>query len=366
MISGYATPEGTADFATSSNALRSNFKKFQQLMLSNVGIGTYLGDADAATDELVKNAVKQSVLSGINVIDTAINYRSQKAERTVGKAVAELISEEKANRQQLFICTKNGYVTNDADMQQDFWEYIREQFTSKGVIGSGEISSGYHCMTVPYLSDQLERSLKNLEVDCIDLMYLHNAVEGQIQDVPRKQFVENLFKVFELYEKKRSEGKIRFYGMATWECFRVSKDNPQYISLSETVAMAMQIAGDDHGFRFIQLPFNMYYDQALLQRYQTYLNNDVSILECAHGLGIGVFSSVPFMQGRLLQPGTMPEFGSLKPSLRALQFIRSSPGILAPLVGQKTPAHVSENMEIMQVAPLSEDEFRFTLKKLTS
>ena len=366
MISGYATRNGTADFATSSGVPPSNFKKFLNLTLSNVGMGTYLGDPDSSTDEMVKNAVKKSVLSGINVIDTAINYRSQKAERSVGRAISELVEEGKISRQQVLVCTKNGYVTNDADIRQDFWEYVKEQFTSKGIVQPGEISSGYHCMTVSYLSDQLERSLKNLGMECIDLMYLHNAVEGQIKDMTRPQFLENLYKVFEMYEKKRGEGKIKFYGMATWECFRVPKDDPHYLSLQETVGMARQIAGERHGFRFIQLPFNMYYDQALLKKYQSIGDKDSSLLECAREIGIGVFTSVPFMQGRLLQPGVMPEFNDLKPPLRALQFIRSSPGVLAPLVGQKSPEHVTENMEIMKVPPFSEDEFLSLVKRLTS
>lgn len=366
MIPGYATPEETAAFAAGSEVLKENFKKFAGLTLSNVGIGTYLGDADSLTDEAVKNAVRQSVMSGINVIDTAINYRAQKAERAVGRALSELISEKKISRQQVFLCTKNGYVTNDADMQDDFWEYVRKEFTSKGIVKQGDISSGYHCMTVPYLSDQLDRSMKNLDVACIDLMYLHNAVEGHIKDTPMPQFLENLYKVFELYEKKRNEGKIRFYGMATWECFRVSKDSQQYLSLSETVEMARQIAGEEHGFRFIQIPFNMYYDQALLKKYHVLDGKEVSLLECAQKLGVGVFTSVPFMQGRLLQPGVMPKFGDMVPPLRAMQFIRSAPGVLAPLVGQKSPEHVAENLGITKIPPLSEEEFLSLVKRLTS
>ena len=60
------------------------------------------------------------------------------------------------------------------------------------------------------------------------------------------------------------------------------------------------------------------------------------------------------MQGKLLSPGVMPDFGNLKPSLRALQFIRSSPGVLAPLVGHKLPEHVSENLEIMKIPKIPE------------
>ena len=195
-------------------------------------------------------------------------------------------------------------------------------------------------MTPTYLSDQLDRSLKNLGLECVDLMYLHNAVEGQIKDVSKEKFLENLKAVFELYEQKRDEGKIKFYGMATWECFRVPNENPQYLSLEDSVNMAKKIGGENHGFRFIQLPYNIHYDQALLGKNQLLGTKNVSVLEAAVHLGIGVFTSVPFMQGRLLAPGAMPDFNELKPSLRALQFVRSSPGVLAPLV--LSLIHISE------------------------
>ena len=226
MISGFATSEGTKRFLENSKITQLNFKQIHNLTLSNVGIGTYLGEPNEKTDELVKNAIKTSILSGINVIDTAINYRAQKAERSVGKAISELIHEGKITRDQIFISTKNGYITNDADVKQEFWEYIKNEYTQKGVLKEGDVTSGYHCMTVTYLNDQLERSLKNLGLECVDLMYLHNAVEGQIKDVSKEKFLENLKSVFEFYEQKRKEGKIRFYGMATWECFCVPSDNP--------------------------------------------------------------------------------------------------------------------------------------------
>ncbi|MDH3677004.1 MAG: aldo/keto reductase [Nitrosopumilus sp.] len=366
MITGFATKEGTERFTKRSIADKTNFKKFHNLIFSNVGMGTYLGDADDKTDKAVKNAVKQSILSGVNVIDTAINYRAQKAERAVGAAISELIQEKKITRDEIFLCTKNGYLTNDADVKQEFWEYVKNEYAHKGVICEGDVSSGYHCMTVSYLRDQLERSLKNLGLNCIDLLYLHNPVEGQIKDVTRDQFLKNLRSVFELYEQKRQEEKIKFYGMATWECFRVDSDSPQFLSLQDTVKMAEEVGGKNHGFRFIQLPFNMHYDQALLTKNQMFDETKVSILEAASRLGIGVFTSVPFMQGRLLVPGAMPEFNDLKPSLRALQFIRSSPGVLAPLVGQKSQEHISENLEIMKIPPITEEDYISLVKKLTA
>jgi aryl-alcohol dehydrogenase-like predicted oxidoreductase len=366
MISGCATPQGTKNFAQKLGNVSDNYRTFQDLTLSNVGIGTYLGNPDDQTDLLVKEAVKKSVLAGINIIDTAINYRAQKAERAVGKAVSELILEGKVERDQLFISTKNGYLTNDADVKEEFWSYIQREYTKHGILGPGDISSGYHCMTVKYLEDQLERSLKNLGMECVDLMYLHNAVEGQIQDISKEQFIKNLKDVFELYEQKRKQGKIRYYGMATWECFRVSQENQQYLSLHEVIELAKQAGGDGHGFRFIQLPYNLYYDQALMLKNQPAHGAIVSILDAAQTYRIGVFTSVPLMQGRLLAPGVLPSFSNLKPPLQCMQFVRSTLGVLAPLVGQKSPNHVDENLEIMKIKPMQKDEFDALVKRLVS
>lgn len=367
MISGCASEDGTIRFSKKFNDVsQNNFQNFGGLTLSNVGIGTYLGDPDANTDSLVINAVKKSVLSGINVIDTAINYRGQRSERSIGKALTELEEEGKINRDEVFVCTKNGYITNDAEIQEEFWEYFNKEYVKKGIIKAGDISSGYHCMTIPYLEDQIERSLKNLNLDCIDLMYLHNAVEGQIQGIGREEFKQRLKSVFELYEKKRQEGKIKYYGLATWECFRTTKDSPMYFSLKEIIEIAQDVGGNEHGFRFVQLPFNMYFDQAYMQKNQPLDSTCVSFLEAAKEFGIGVFTSVPFMQGRLLAHGVMPEFGNLSPPLRALQFIRSTPGVLAPLVGQKSQAHLEENLKIMKIDPMNENQFRELVKELTA
>jgi aryl-alcohol dehydrogenase-like predicted oxidoreductase len=50
-----------------------------------------VGDPDDMTDWLMYDALKTSVLSGgVNVIDTAPNYRYMKSEKTVGKVITTL------------------------------------------------------------------------------------------------------------------------------------------------------------------------------------------------------------------------------------------------------------------------------------
>jgi aryl-alcohol dehydrogenase-like predicted oxidoreductase len=45
------------------------------LKLSSIGVGTYMGADDDDTDEQVVSATLLSVARGVNVIDTARNYR---------------------------------------------------------------------------------------------------------------------------------------------------------------------------------------------------------------------------------------------------------------------------------------------------
>ncbi|MDE1862430.1 MAG: aldo/keto reductase [Thaumarchaeota archaeon] len=367
MISGYATPEGTAGFAKAHAGVAPNhFKIFEGLTLSSIGIGTYLGNADDATDIQVKEAIVKSVSLGTNVIDTAINYRAQKAERAVGRSVAHLIEKGKARRDQLFISTKNGYITNDGDVKEDFWQSIQNDLVKPGIIKSGDISSGYHCMTIPFLQDQLDRSLRNMGLETVDLMYIHNSAEGQLQDITRDEFMERLERVFEFYEDRRKSGKLRYYGMATWDCFRVPEGHQMHLSLFDISRLALRAGGPHNGFKFIQLPYNMYYDQALKLKNQVEDGRPWTILEAAKNLGIGVFSSVPLMQARLLAPNVIPSFGNMsKASHRAIQFVRSTPGIIAPLVGQKSASHVDENLEVARTPVMGEDEFSSLISSLS-
>ncbi|MYB29635.1 MAG: aldo/keto reductase [Cenarchaeum sp. SB0663_bin_5] len=366
MLRGYATMAGTQRFVQRHARHISNYVKFDDIYLSNVGMGMYLGDADDVTDKMVIQAVKDSVSAGVNVFDTAINYRSQKAERALGKALHSLDEDDAISRDSVFVCTKGGYVTNDADVQMDFWQYVKQQYADKGIIHENGISSQYHCMEISFLESQLCSSLKNLDVDCIDLLYLHNLMESQHQDVAREDIMRQLLSIMEWYETQRAEGRIRYYGLATWESFRVDSKDPNYLNLESILDMATKVGGKNHGLRFVQLPYNMYFDQALRTPTQTVQGNMVPFLQAAKTLNVGVFTSVPFMQGKLLSPGVLPDFGYGKPSTRSLQFIRSTPGVLAPLAGHKSPDHVDENLEVMKLPPLDESEFDSLLTKLLS
>ena len=371
-VEGFATSEGTknyTEYAMSQGRPISHFKSFDSLHLSSIGMGTYLGQPSEEDDQAVENAVFESVKSGaINVIDTAINYRAMRSEKSIGRALLRLVKDKIILRDQIFISTKNGYITNDGDYPNiDVMEYIHRMYIQTDVITADDISSDYNIINPNYLAKCIDKSLMNMHVSSIDLVYIHNAFESWYQDVSREQFMEMLVKAFEVYEKYRAKNKIRYYGMATWTCFRVPPTSPEYLSLEQAVKCAESVGGKDHGFRFIQLPYNLAYSEALLLRNQSVGSEEnLTILQAAEKLNIGIFTSIPLFQGRLLR-SQIPDYGGISdPIAKLVQIIRSSPSVIAPLIGQKKAEHVEENLKTANMPPLSEEEFKQAIRILTS
>jgi len=363
----FATPEGTRRYAErlASRAAAGHFRDQRGLLLSSIGIGTYLGQPDARTDLAYTDAIVAVVTRGANVIDTAINYRFQRSERSIGAALKKLAATG-YSREELVLCTKAGFLTPDGELPSDPGDYFRREFVEAGIFRPDEVAAGSHCMTPRYLADQLGRSLGNLGVECIDVFYLHNP-ETQLSDVSREEFRRRLRAAFEFLESAVSAGKIQFYGMATWNAFRQPEHGRDYLSLPEAVALAREIAGDSHHFRFVQLPYNLAMVEALAHPNQMLDGRLVPTLEAAQALGITVIASASLMQGQLTQG--LPDFlatllGLERDSHRALQFVRSTPGITTALVGMSSLEHVESNLELASAEPLSPQRFMQLFEKI--
>jgi aryl-alcohol dehydrogenase-like predicted oxidoreductase len=264
----------------------------------------------------------------------------------------------------VFVCTKNGYLSSDGELQLDFWSYIHNEFIKPGKLKPEEIAGEAHSMAVPFLRDQLQRSLANLGLECVDLLYLHNAAESWLAELGYRRFIEKLWEVFTVYEDERKRGRILYYGMATWSCLRVKRGETEHVNLDDVVDVARGVGGEGHGFRFVQLPFNVAMNEALTQKDQRIADEPLTTFEAARMLGVGVFTSVPLSQARLLAHTRVPELEGSK-ALSLIQFARSAhPAVVAPLIGQKSPEHVRENLRIAMTPPLNESEFKEKYKGL--
>lgn len=362
-LEGWATRDGTSRFIErfKGEAASSHFRLEQDLWISSIGIGTYLGNWDADTDHRYADSLEKAVNLGVNVIDTAANYRFQRSERTVGTALQRLTAEDSFGRDELVICTKGGYIPFDGEPPADLRSYIRETFVDRGIANFEDFAGGSHCMTPAYLENQLEQSLKNLGLDCIDVYYVHNP-ESQLPHVSREQFMQRLRSAFALLEKKIQEGKIRNYGLATWNGFRADQKAPEYHSLAEIMSAARDAGGESNGFRFIQLPFNLAMPEALVLRNQPLNGETVSLLEAAGALGVTVVASASILQGKVardLSQEIREPLGSLATDAQtAIQFVRSTPGITTALVGMSRVEHVEENLQLVRIAPALAEDYR--------
>lgn len=361
MSEKFATAEGTKKYAARfPQAANGHFRTAQGLTLSSIGIGTYLGNWDAATDASYTQSVEAFVEAGGNVVDTAANYRFQRSERSIGAALENLAAKG-FGRDELFVATKGGYLPFDNEPPADVRAYFQTEFVDRGIATFDDLVGGSHCMTPAYLQSQIDQSLANMKLAALDLFYVHNP-ESQAGAIDKYLFEARLAKAFEKLEENRAAGKIRFYGAATWNGFRVPPDNPGYHSLERMVGIARQVAGgDDHGFKFIQLPYNLAMPEAFLLRNQAVSGQVFTPLDAAEKLGVSVMCSASILQGKLAHsvPLHIREIlGSpTTDAMTSIQFVRSTPNVTTALVGMGRAAHVEENMNLARVAVVEEEDF---------
>jgi aryl-alcohol dehydrogenase-like predicted oxidoreductase len=361
---GYATSEGTARYAARlrGTVAPEHFRDFQGLRISSIGLGTYLGEHDASTDAQYRDAIMRAVELGCNLIDTAVNYRFQHSERIIGRALATLFEQGRLQRDELVVATKGGFIPFDGGpprSQQEFFGYVEKTFIQPGIIKPTDIVAGCHCMTPAYLQHQLDTSLHNLGLECVDIYYVHNP-ETQLEEVPRVEFVQRMRAACQVLETNIAAGKLRWYGTATWEGYRRPPDATDYLALGELVAAAQDVGSEGHHFRAMQLPHNLAMPEALTQQNQQVAGQTLSPLEAAQMLGIYVMCSASILQSRLTRglPNVLAQVFHLDTDAqRAIQFVRSSPGVGSALIGMKQVRHVEENLAVAKVPPASLEQF---------
>jgi aryl-alcohol dehydrogenase-like predicted oxidoreductase len=331
-----------------------HFRVLDGLTVSSIGLGTYLGDEDDATDQRYGAAVVDAANLGCNFFDTAINYRAQRSERVLGMALLALERDGGVRRDQLVVCTKGGYLPFDRSVPTDPAQYVRDTYVRPGILRPEEVVNGGHAMTPRFLEDQLGRSLANLGLASVDVYYVHNP-ETQLGSLPRPEFLARMRAAFETLERAVAAGRVGRYGVATWNGFRRPPDARDHLSLAELVREAEAVAGPGHHFKVIQLPYNLAMPEAHAAATQLLAGERLTILEAAARLGIGVVASASILQGQLSRrlPQALADAlpGLDTPAQRALQFVRSTPGVTTALVGMSRREHVEENLALARVAP---------------
>jgi aryl-alcohol dehydrogenase-like predicted oxidoreductase len=355
LIEGAASPAGTRRYAARfSPRFAADFYRrlADGAAASSIGFGTYLGECTDTDDARYGQSIREALRGGINLIDTAINYRCQRSERSVGAALREAIAAREIARDEVVICTKGGYLPLDGTpptTRADYKEYVRREFIHPGLISPDELVADGHCLAPAFLDRQIDRSRENLGVRTIDIYYVHNP-EQQLEAVSEDELRRRLRQAFQTLEARVAAGHIRRYGCATWQGLRTPPGTRGHLSLLDLVTLARDVGGDEHHFDVVQLPINLAMTEAV--RTPTQLLADgrlVPPVEAAAALGVAVVASATLAQARL-GSGLPAQLRDAFPRATsdaacAIAFVRSLPGVSSALVGMKSVSHLEQNLQ---------------------
>lgn len=368
----FATPTSTYAFAKRFAHYKDFFTRFDGLVISKLGFGTFIKEPYKEENYIFsyKESLKTAISCGINLIDTAINYRYQESEKEVGEALSEMISKKEVSREELIVCSKGGFIPLSFPFPENPYEWIIENIIHKGLATQEDIELDQHCMTPSFLRYSCEQSLKNLQLGCLDIYFLHNP-ETQLTKIGKKAFLEQLEAIFMLFENLVAEGKIKTYGLAVWNAFSYDEGNAEHINLEEVYEVACKVGGNGHHFKYVQLPFNIAKTQAYSLPTQKMRDGKYyTPLQVAHKLGLGVIGSSSLLQMHLFQKPFRPEVGyvldktmKLTSDIQlALQFARSTRGFVSSLFSSRNSEHVISNTQIAQIPAVHSNQYNLLYK----
>jgi predicted aldo/keto reductase-like oxidoreductase len=340
LIKGYAN-----SFATKERLEEKQIqiRETPWFYTSPIAIGTHLGEMNDADSSLYQESITYGLRNGINFIDTALNYRGMKSERDVGKVLNNLIAnQQEIKREEVVVSTKAGIIPGDIDKKLVPTKYLEEILIGGGVLTEADVNivdHHRHTMTPSYFKFAIGESRKHLQLETIDIYYLHNP-EISMMVLGPDAFYSRLAELFAFFEKMVASGAIRLYGIATWSGLLVDPEESGYLSLERVVEVARKVAGEDHHCRFTQFPFNHTQQAGKMKLNQQVNGKWLSVLDAARELGLQATTSAPFNLGKALETEDDARV--------QLMDVLGTDGILAAMVGMRRVQNVERNLQVIR------------------
>jgi len=295
------------------------------MRVSEVSLGTWAFGSEwgEVSDEDSCAALNRAIDLGVNFLDTADVYGDGRSEKLIGRLLAERPGEE------IFVATKAGRRLDP------------------------HAADGYNYENI---SRFVERSLRNLGVEAIDLLQLHcPPTDAYRQD-----------ETFEALDRLQEEGKLKNYGVS--------------VEKVEEARMAL----DYSGVKTVQIIFNIFRQKPAEEFFPLAEERNVGIIArvpLASGLLSGkmtadrefapddhrnfnregrafdrgeTFSGVPFQAGLYATEylkDLIPKGHTL--AQLALRWILMHPAVSCAIPGAKRPDQVEDNVAAGEMPPLS-------------
>ncbi len=308
LLPGRATRQGTEHFAARQNAESDHFARPDALSLSSIALGTLRGEPGGVDDLLYRSIVGDFVEAAGNVFNTALSDRMQTSERALGQAIARLVREQTATRDELVVVSKGGALTPDPDRATSYTEvqrYLYETYIDSQILDPSEVIRG-HSMAPRFLLDQVERSRQNLGLETLDY-YLIQEPEIWLRKLGPDGFRAALQAAFVAMEEAVSRGWIAAYGVSTWDGLLLPDSDRSHLSIVDLFEVALDVGQADHHFRALQLPYGLAMGEgAVLESQLGPDGHSRAILDSLRDTGTVIFASAPLYGGRLL--GQIPTF----------------------------------------------------------
>lgn len=276
-----------------------------------------LENADFETvDKLLHNALD----NGLNVIDTAECYNN--SEELIGRAVSN-------RRSEFYLFTKCGH---SDDLHFEDWD-------------------------IELIERNVDRSLKRLKTDYIDLLQLHGCSADVLKQGDVIHILRNI----------QSKGKVRYIGYSgdgedamyavQTECFdtlQTSINIADQLAVEEVIPAAKQLGIGVIAKRPLANVAWIHGDLNL-KRYQRQLEM-MKRLKSSDEHSLNKPAKVTYWE-RLLAldyPFIADDFAALE---NAIRFTISIPGVHTAIVGTKNPERWLENLELVRKGPISLEQY---------
>ena len=288
----FCTITGTATYKSNFNHFSKDAYNLnhQNLNLSSIGFGMYKGKYEKKQRINYQKIIKNFILNGVNVFDTARKYRNGYSEEDFGIVFLKLLKNKKINRDQIYISSKAGLI-NFSQKKNKISQL--EILVKKRGINKSDIKNQIFCGNPKFLNQEINISLKKMKLKTLDNYYLHNPELLQGNNNKFKDY----YKIFEMFEKAIQDNKIKSYGISSWAGFRRNKYSPFYIDIKKILNIAYEVGGKNNGFKNIQIPLSIYMPFTKAHYLKSRTDDLFSFLNKKK---INIFSSASLYEGKII------------------------------------------------------------------